>query len=177
MSTIRMLPLPLILAWLPLSCAESTQQPPSPPPAPPAPAPAAEPDASQLPGKDANKGMVEIDPAILELCDIPTPHFAFDSSALSAEAGSALDALATCFVSGKAAGKNMNLVGHADPRGTEEYNLALGQRRADSVASHLKTRGLGDDRLETSSRGELDATGSDEASWALDRKVQIFLAE
>jgi len=94
------------------------------------------------------------------------------------DAAAALDALAACFSEGgAAAGEGMRLVGHADPRGTEEYNMALGQRRAGSVAGYLSGKGLGDDKLETSSRGEMDATGTDEATWAEDRKVMIFLAE
>jgi peptidoglycan-associated lipoprotein len=121
--------------------------------------------------------VVEIDPKILELCDIPTPRFDFDSAALHEDTKASLDALAACFVGGNAKDKNMRLVGHADPRGTEEYNMGLGQRRAASVAGYLEGAQLAQERMETSSRGELDAVGSDEASWAKDRKVQIFLAE
>lgn len=167
--------LPAVGAFLvcfPLACSKQ-----EPPKTPAAPAPAEEEDVSNLPGKEPEKSTVVIDERILEMCDLPVPKFAFDSSALSDEASAALDALAACFRDGPAAGKGMRLVGHCDPRGTEEYNMALGQRRAGSVASHLENDGIGADRIETSSRGELDATGTDEASWALDRKVQVFLAE
>jgi peptidoglycan-associated lipoprotein len=126
---------------------------------------------------DANPTSITIDPKIAEMCSIPTAHFEFDSSALGASAEQALDALAACFVDGPAAGNAMRLVGHADPRGTEEYNLALGQRRAGSVAGYLGGKGLEEATMETSSRGELDAGGTDEPSWALDRKVEILLAE
>ncbi|MCA9637387.1 MAG: OmpA family protein [Myxococcales bacterium] len=128
-------------------------------------------------GKDPNKANVTIDPRIIELCGIDEPHFSFNSSSLSPQAKKTLDALATCFKTGKAVGKNMRLVGHTDPRGDEEYNLGLGQKRADSVGGYLKKRGLGSDRVETSSRGKMDATGSDDASWAQDRKVEILLAD
>lgn len=128
-------------------------------------------------GKDPEKASVTIDPRIVELCGISEPNFAYNSSNLTAQARKVLDALATCFVSGPAKGKNMRLVGHADPRGDEEYNFGLGQRRADNVGGYLKKRGLGGDRVETSSRGKLDATGTDEAGWAQDRKVEILLAE
>lgn len=143
--------------------------------APPADAPAvvAAPDD----GKDPAKSDVTIDPRIVALCGISEPNFAYNSDALSKQAKATLDALATCFVSGPAVGKNMRLVGHADPRGDEEYNFGLGQRRADKVGGYLAKRSLGSDRVETSSRGELDATGTDEAGWTRDRKVEILLAE
>ncbi|MBW2527257.1 MAG: OmpA family protein [Deltaproteobacteria bacterium] len=128
-------------------------------------------------GKDPNRGNIVIGPKIQALCDLPTANFGFDSAALDATAKGALDALATCFVSGKAKGKGMRLVGHADPRGETEYNFGLGQKRAASVASYLQGKGVEEARLETSSRGETEATGTDEEGWARDRKVEIFLAE
>jgi peptidoglycan-associated lipoprotein len=96
---------------------------------------------------------------------------------VSADATAALDALARCFISGPLKGKGMRLVGHADPRGEVEYNLALGQQRAGSVSDFIARKGLESGRMATSSRGEFEATGTDEDGWALDRKVEIFLAE
>ncbi|MCA9691122.1 MAG: OmpA family protein [Nannocystaceae bacterium] len=128
-------------------------------------------------GKDPSKAKVSIDRKVAELCNLPAPNFSFDSARLAKDAKASLDALAECFLTGKAKDKNMNLVGHADPRGDEEYNMGLGQRRADTVAGYLRKRGLGRDRVETSSRGEMDAKGTDDASWSEDRKVEIFLAE
>ena len=147
-----------------------------PPPATAEPEPA-EPAVEEYPDKDPDKSSIWLDPKVAELCDIPTAHFEFDKSNINEEAAAALDALAACFMDGAAKDEGMRLVGHADPRGTEEYNTALGQRRAGSVAGYLGGKGLGNARLETSSRGELDAKGTDEASWAEDRKVEIFLAE
>ena len=69
----------------------------------------------------------------------------------------------------------MMLVGHADPRGTFEYNFHLGERRAESVASFLNRKGVAQNRLDTTSRGKKDAVGTDEASWALDRRVDVLL--
>jgi peptidoglycan-associated lipoprotein len=69
----------------------------------------------------------------------------------------------------------MHLVGNADPRGTEEYNMVLGGARADTVKSFLRRDGLPDSRMATTSRGELDAHGTDEASWAKDRRVDLTL--
>jgi peptidoglycan-associated lipoprotein len=68
-------------------------------------------------------------------------------------------------------------VGHADPRGDEEYNLALGGRRADAVADALAQRRLSRNQISTTSRGEMEASGTDEPSWAKDRRVDVTLAE
>ena len=139
-----------------------------------------EPTAKAAPEKavdsEEQPANVHIDPEIQKLCNMPTPNFAFDSANLGAQAEDALEILAKCFIDGKAKDKNMRLVGHADPRGDEDYNLGLGQRRASSVASFLIDKGLSDSRVETSSRGELDASGTDEAGWAEDRRVDIMLA-
>lgn len=123
-------------------------------------------------------GSIHIEDRIMKACgDIPEAHFAFDSAKIEANAAVALDKLAHCFVSGPLQGHNMKLIGHADPRGETEYNFALGQRRAGSVEDYLAARGLAKARIATSSRGAQDATGTDEAGWARDRKVDVFLAD
>jgi peptidoglycan-associated lipoprotein len=128
-------------------------------------------------GKDPNKGRISIGPKIAEMCALPATSFDFDSAALGPAAAGPLDALAECFISGPAKGKRMLLVGHADPRGEPEYNMGLGHKRAGTIGTYLQGKGLTEDRIDLSSRGELDATGTDEPSWALDRKVEILLAE
>jgi peptidoglycan-associated lipoprotein len=71
----------------------------------------------------------------------------------------------------------MQLVGHADPRGSDEYNMVLASRRAENVKAALLPMGMPESRVSTSSRGEMDATGEDEEGWALDRKVEVMLKE
>lgn len=123
-------------------------------------------------------GSVHIDERIRRACgDIPEAHFAFDSAAVDPRAAAALDALGRCFSTGALAGHGVRLIGHADPRGEVEYNLALGQRRAGSVADYLAQRGVARGKLMASSRGEFDASGTDEAGWARDRKVDVVLAD
>ena len=70
---------------------------------------------------------------------------------------------------------NIVLSGHADERGTREYNLALGQRRADTVSQYLILNGVESNRIITKSYGEERpiANGQDEASYAKNRRVQI----
>lgn len=63
--------------------------------------------------------------------------------------------------------------GHADERGTKDYNIALGGRRADAVAAYLKSQGIAEGRIQTISFGKdkpLD-TGHDEAAWARNRNA------
>ncbi|HTJ80644.1 MAG TPA: OmpA family protein [Polyangiaceae bacterium] len=121
---------------------------------------------------------VQIDDKILKACgDLPTARFAFDSADVAPDAANVLDALARCFISGPLKGKGMKLVGHADPRGETEYNRGLGQRRAGSISEYLAKKGVESGKMATSSVGEDEATGTDEAGWAKDRKVEILLAE
>ncbi len=63
------------------------------------------------------------------------------------------------------------LTGACDPRGTEEYNIALGERRASAVREYMRSLGLNSSRVSITSVGEEMATGTDEASWAQDRNV------
>lgn len=121
---------------------------------------------------------IQISEEILRACNIPDAdaYFAFDSAQLTKFDHTALDKVATCFRHGPMAGRKMRLVGHADPRGPDEYNMTLGQSRADEVMGYLLGRGLGRAQATTTSRGEADATGTDETGWAHDRRVDVMLA-
>lgn len=120
---------------------------------------------------------VHISEDILRACNIPDvdAYFPFDSARLTAFDDPPLDAVATCFTRGPLAGRQMQLIGHADPRGAADYNMTLGQSRADSVATYLETRGLHSTAVTTTSRGAMDATGRDETGWAHDRRVDVLL--
>jgi peptidoglycan-associated lipoprotein len=99
-------------------------------------------------------------------------YFDFDEATLTAESRASLDAAAPAL---KAAGVSVRLEGHADERGTPEYNLALGERRAQAVANYLGLQGVDAAKLEVISYGEEKPvmTGSDEASWAKNRRVEL----
>jgi peptidoglycan-associated lipoprotein len=86
-----------------------------------------------------------------------------------------LDQLATCMMTGALKGKAVSLIGRADPRGTEEYNLSLGSRRSGSVSTYLEHLGVQQVQLAVTTRGALDATGTDEAGWSKDRRVDVLL--
>src|SRR5258708_5220020 len=85
-----------------------------------------------------------------------------------------LDLVIECFGSGPLKGRTIKLVGHADPRGGSDYNLTLGQARADSVAGYMLGKGMDKAKTESTSRGAMDATGTDDPSWARDRRVPVI---
>ncbi|HEX6274263.1 MAG TPA: OmpA family protein [Polyangiaceae bacterium] len=128
--------------------------------------------------KSPSRATINIAADIRRACGIAEAdaHFPFDSSRVSAADYPTLDKLVACFSSGALAARPMRLVGHADPRGDEEYNFVLAASRADGVKIFLLNRGLRGAQMHTVSRGEIEARGSDEASWAEDRRVDISLA-
>jgi peptidoglycan-associated lipoprotein len=103
-------------------------------------------------------------------CALEAVFFDFNESALTTEATAALARDADCL---KKVGRAATLVGHTDPRGTQEYNLALSEKRAQSVRDHLGRLGLDGTKLSILPRGSLDAKGTDEPSWAQDRRVDF----
>jgi len=78
------------------------------------------------------------------------------------------------YLKGNTAAK-LQLSGHTDERGTREYNLALGERRANAVARYLVGLGVSADQLSVVSYGKEKpaADGSDEESWAKNRRVEL----
>jgi peptidoglycan-associated lipoprotein len=122
---------------------------------------------------------VRISDEIVKACGInePDAYFAFDSSNVRPDDANVLGQLATCFTTGPLKGREMKLVGHADPRGSGDYNMTLGQSRADSVKDYLLGHGMDKSKTDSSTRGAMDATGTDDPSWARDRRVDILLGQ
>jgi len=113
---------------------------------------------------------VAVEPAE-EPCVVETVYFAFDSAELDSSARASLQAAVECYRGQQDPGMSLLLTGACDPRGTEEYNIALGERRAQSVRKYLMSLGLDGSRISITSVGEEMATGTDEAGWARDRNV------
>jgi peptidoglycan-associated lipoprotein len=103
------------------------------------------------------------------------PKFDFDQSALLPQDRAVLDQVATCVTTGPLKGRSLKLVGRADPRGEVEYNFVLGEHRAGSVERYLEDLGVAHAKILETSRGKLDAAGTDEASWQRDRRVDLLL--
>ena len=99
-------------------------------------------------------------------------YFEFDSSTLTPDALNALDAHIALL---RNTNTNVRLEGHADERGTREYNMALGERRANSVRDYMVANGVGSFRIEVISYGEErpSAIGTGESSWAQNRRVEL----
>jgi len=99
-------------------------------------------------------------------------YFEFDKAALQSEARALLRSHAERL---KDNPTDVRLEGHADERGSREYNMALGERRAKSVRDFLVLQGVARDLLEVISYGEERpmAHGSNEQAWAQNRRVEI----
>ena len=99
-------------------------------------------------------------------------YFAYDSSVMTTEGRRVADAHIALL---QTKNSNVKLEGHTDERGTREYNLALGERRANAVRDYMVVNGVSSGRIETVSYGEEDpmAMGSGEASWSQNRRVAI----
>lgn len=100
-------------------------------------------------------------------------HFSFDQSDLGAEALATLEAKVPILAASPAV--HIRISGHADERGSDEYNLALGQRRASATKRFLTDRGIDAARVEIVSLGEEQpaCTGSDESCWAQNRRAEF----
>lgn len=99
-------------------------------------------------------------------------YFALDRAAVAAPERPKLDAALKWL--GANPEKNLVLVGHCDWRGTAEYNLGLGDRRANAVKRYLESLGADPKRLETLSKGSTDAKqGGGESEWQKDRRVDF----
>lgn len=103
-----------------------------------------------------------------------TVYFDFDQSGIKASERSKLDA-AKAYIDSNPTVRIL-LEGHCDWKGTPEYNLGLGDRRANAVKQYLTTLGVAADKLEVLSKGDLDAVeGADEATTAKDRRVELVV--
>jgi peptidoglycan-associated lipoprotein len=120
---------------------------------------------------DTFDGMVK-DPAALAAY---TVHFAFDSAVIKQSEDASISAVAS------ALSANMNdkllIEGNCDERGTEEYNRALGERRALAAREALAKAGVGPDRIRTISYGKDKPAdpGHDEAAWSKNRRDDFIL--
>jgi peptidoglycan-associated lipoprotein len=99
-------------------------------------------------------------------------YFDFDSSTLKPAAQAALDAHIALL---KTNDRRVRLDGHTDERGTRDYNMALGERRANAVRDYMVVNGIASYRIETVSYGEEQpvAYGSGESNWSQNRRVEL----
>jgi peptidoglycan-associated lipoprotein len=100
-------------------------------------------------------------------------HFDFDRSDIRSDDMANLDRKAAILNANS--GLRLRISGHADERGSDEYNLALGNRRAAAAKRYLVSKGIADGRIDIVSYGEERpaAPGSDEASWQQNRRDEF----
>lgn len=104
--------------------------------------------------------------------DVGTVYFALNESAISPDAQEVLNRAGAEL---KEAGTQVVIEGHCDELGSDEYNLALGERRAQAVEKYLYNVGVSLDQMETVSYGESKPAvrGSGERAWQLNRRAVI----
>jgi outer membrane protein OmpA-like peptidoglycan-associated protein len=136
----------------------------------PAPAPVAAPPAPKP------AAAVAAAPKPAAACTLAPVRFAFDSSALTAEAGASLDAFAACLA---ASGRAVRLEGHCDGQGPDVYNEWLGAQRAAAAARHLRERGVAPQKItvRSMSAGSPVCTGGGRACNARNRRVEATVLE
>ena len=154
------------------ACAKKAPPPPPPEPTPPpveAPAPAPVVEEPQVDTAALRRERVQARIAQ----DFTPIYFAFDQSSLSAEGAATAEAIAQLMQ--EAPEITVRIEGHADERGTNEYNLALGERRAQAVQQYLVTYGVDAGRVTVLSYGEEKpaSEGKDESAWAMNRRAEF----
>jgi peptidoglycan-associated lipoprotein len=104
----------------------------------------------------------------------PSITFDFDASDLSSQAAENLKAFASCLQ--EVGTLKITVEGHCDDRGTQEYNMALGERRARSVYGYLQRLGIPSHRMTVRSKGEHEPLCEEatESCWARNRRVEFL---
>jgi hypothetical protein len=119
---------------------------------------------------------IQLGPDGFEHCRMVSPKFPFDSATSYVEDKDQLAAFVRCLNHPEMAGRKVALIGRADPRGTDDYNMKLGAKRADSIRDYLVSAGLAPDRIVyIESEGKRDAKGSTDGdySFGYDRRVDV----
>jgi peptidoglycan-associated lipoprotein len=121
---------------------------------------------------DAGAGLAEVSPPATK--ELRAVYFELDSAVVREDGRASLDHNAQQIRSNPGWGV-VTIEGHCDERGSEEYNLALGERRAAAVKQYLADQGVPPDRLDVRSFGEMEpvSLGHDERTWRLNRRVQF----
>ena len=156
------------LALLVFGCSHAQQQ------VKPTPAPAVKAE----PAAPAPAATVEPRPeTAVPLPSLAAIHFDFDQSLLRHEDLTILNAVGDYLL--KVATSTLTIAGHCDERGTVEYNIALGDRRAQATKDYLQRLGIDAARLKTISYGEAKPIdpGHDESAWAKNRRAEFQVEE
>lgn len=140
-------------------CASTTEE------VAPEPVDTSEFDQGEMPAEEMNRDMA---PAL----QLRTAYFDFDKSEIRSDMRDVLKANAEML---KGTDVVTMIAGHTDERGSEEYNLALGERRAESVRKYLQALGVPSSQMRIKSYGESRpaVNGHDESAWGLNRRAEF----
>jgi peptidoglycan-associated lipoprotein len=125
---------------------------------------------------------VRLSEEILRECRFPAntedlPKFDVDEATLRPRGRDVLADVANCMKDGPLQQRTITIIGRADPRGTDEHNHQLGANRAEATRRYLIQQGVSEQKILVVSRGEESAAGTDEQSWAVDRRVDLVLGD
>lgn len=126
---------------------------------------------------DSADGMMRLDGEVLGAGQFEPVYFDYDSPRLDPGEQAKIDAVVAYLQQNPTLG--VIVEGHCDERGSNEYNLALGERRALAVRAAVVSGGIDGTRVQTSSRGEESpaAAGHDDSSWSLNRRAEFVLTQ
>ena len=170
---LKMTPARLLIAASLIAVAGCAKKPPKelPPATPTETAPAPDTNTAPPPGPVQSTIVPGSKEDFLQKVQSDTVHFATDSSDVDAENKAILDSQARWL--SQYANVRITIEGHCDERGTREYNLALGERRANAAKDYLVAAGVSPSRINVISYGKERpiALGSDEGAWAQNRRA------
>ncbi len=143
---------------------------------------ASAPDSQREQARNDADTTIQISDDFRRECQLPNapqeaPHFSYADATLHAKGQNILDDVAKCLKDGPLAGRVITIIGRTDPRGSAEYNKQLSASRAEAARNYIVQRGVATANVRIIARGEKGARGTDEATWAMDRRVDFELGD
>jgi outer membrane protein OmpA-like peptidoglycan-associated protein len=139
------------------------------------------PGPQQPQGRNDADTTIQISDDFRRQCSLPNaqnaPHFDYADATLRAHGQNILDDVAKCLSDGPLNGHVMTIIGRTDARGSAEYNKELSASRAEAARNYLMQHGVATASIRILARGEVGAQGTDEQTWALDRRVDFELGD
>ncbi|MEO6599757.1 MAG: OmpA family protein [Polyangiaceae bacterium] len=139
------------------------------------------PGPQQPQGRNDADTTIQISEDFRRECSLPNaqnaPHFDYADATLRAHGQNILDDVSKCLSDGPLKGRVMTIIGRTDARGSAEYNKELSASRAEAARNYLVQHGVAAASVRILARGEIGAQGTDEQTWALDRRVDFELGD
>lgn len=171
---LRQIALPMLVLLVAGTACKKQQQVEAPTPVPTTPAPPPPPPPPTTPGEDPNVAIERARAALLNTIGVPV-YYEFDRAEIRSTEEAKLNEKATILQQHPQV--RIRIEGHADERGSDEYNMVLGNRRALSAKAYLERRGIDGSRIEVISYGEERPADprSNEEAWARNRRAEFVV--